>query len=305
MAGLRIAFLGLPLAALLLARDGHEIVLAGICRSGAPGSRRLRRLLGDERVQTKPVLGEGYLRRVREARPDLVVSWFWTSKIPSELVALAPMGAFGVHPSLLPRWRGPDPYFWAIDTGDAATGVTAHRIAADYDTGAMLGSRVVAIEPSWNAWQLARGLDGPSLSLLRELTGRLARGEHPEEIAQDEAVVTEAPAPSDELLEIDWRMNAERIVRRIRAAAPYPGAWTFIGDVAVIVTRAEAVERPRGLEPGEGEVRGGRAVIAASSGGIALLEGRIVVDDEEERHADAGVLAELLSCAGPAGGLSE
>jgi methionyl-tRNA formyltransferase len=305
VAGLRIAFLGLPLAALLLARDGHEIVLAGICRRGAPGTRRLRALLGAERVETKPALGKAYQRRVREARPDLVVSWFWTTKIPPELVALAPMGAFGVHPSLLPRWRGPDPYFWAIDAGDAATGVTAHRIAADYDTGATLGSRVVAIDPSWNAWQLARALDGPSLALLRELAARLARGERLPEAPQDEPTVTEAPAPSDELLEIDWRMPAERIVRRVRAAAPYPGAWTFIGEVAVIVTRAEAVERPRGLEPGEGEVRGGRAVIAASSGGIALLEGRIVDDDDVERHADAGMLAELLSRAGPDGGLSE
>jgi methionyl-tRNA formyltransferase len=265
----------------------------------------LRALLGDERVETKPALGKAYLRRVREARPDLVVSWFWTTKIPPELVALAPMGAFGVHPSLLPRWRGPDPYFWAIDTGDSATGVTAHRIAADYDTGAALGRRIVAIEPSWNAWQLARALDGPSLALLRELAARLARGERLEETTQDEATVTEAPAPSDELLEIDWRMPAERIVRRVRAAAPYPGAWTFIGEAAVVVTRAEAVERPRGLEPGEGEMRDGRAVIAASTGGIALLEGRIVGDDDVERPADVGAFAELLSRAGPGGALSE
>lgn len=305
MAGLRIAFLGLPLAALLLARDGHEIVLAGICRRGAAGSRRLRALLGDGRVEIKPALGKPYLRRVREARPDLVVSWFWTTKIPPELVALAPLGAFGVHPSLLPRWRGPDPYFWAIDAGDGVTGVTAHRIAAEYDTGAMLGHRVVAIAPTWNAWQLARALDASSLALLRDLAARLARGERLDEATQDESMATEAPAPSDELLEIDWRMPAERIVRRVRAAAPYPGAWTFIGDAAVVVTRAEAVTRPLGLEPGEGAVRGGRAVIAASGGGIALLEGRIVADDDVERHADVAALADLLSRAGPAGVLSE
>ena len=147
MAGLRIAFLGLPLAALLLARDGHEIVLAGICRRGAPGTRRLRALLGDARVDVKPALSQAYLRRVRAAKPDLVVSWFWTTKIPPELVALAPMGGFGVHPSLLPRWRGPDPYFWAIDAGDRETGVTAHRLDAEYDTGALLASRALVIEP--------------------------------------------------------------------------------------------------------------------------------------------------------------
>ncbi len=302
---LRIAFLGLPLAALLLARDGHEIVLAGICRRGAPGTRRLRALIGDARVDSRPALGKAYLQRIRDARPDLLVSWFWTTKIPSELVALAPLGGFGVHPSLLPRWRGPDPYFWALDTGDAATGVTAHRLAAEYDTGSILATRVVAIEPGWNAWQLARALDRPSRALLRELTERLRRGERLAETSQDESLVTEAPAPGDELLEIDWHRPAERIARRVRAAAPYPGAWTFIGDAAVVVTRAEVVERPRGLEPGEGVVRDGRAVIAASVGGIALLEGRIVGDDDVERHADVSAFVALLSRAGPAGGLSE
>ena len=304
MAGLRIAFLGLPIAALLLAEDGHEIVLAGICRRGAPGTRRLRALLGDARVDVRPTLAKTYVRRVHEARPDLVVSWFWTTKIPAALIAAAPLGGFGVHPSLLPRWRGPDPYFWAIDAGDATTGVTAHRLAEEYDTGALLGRRVVPIDPRWSSWQLARALDGPSLGLVRELAGRLAAGERVAEALQDESAVTEAPAPGDELLEIDWRASADRIARRVRAAAPYPGAWTFIGEAAVVVTRVEVVERPRGVDPGEGRVLGGRAVIAAGHGGLALLEGRIVGDDDVERPADVGALATILSRAGPSRGLS-
>lgn len=302
---MRIVFLGLPLAGLLLSADGHEIALAAICRKGAPGTRRLRARLGGDRVLVKPSLGPTLVERVRRAKPDLIVSWFWTTRIPPALVAAAPLGGFGVHPSLLPRWRGPDPYFWAIDAGDRETGVSAHRLAEEYDTGAILGRRALAIDPAWSSWELARALDRPSLSLLRELVARLSRGETLREEAQDEPLVTEAPAPSDELLELSWERPAERIARRVRAAAPYPGAWTFIGEEAVVLTRVAVTARPRGLEPGEGRLIDGRAVIAASEGGLALLEGRVVGDDDQERHVDEAALAALLSRAGPAGGLSE
>ena len=74
---------------------------------------------------------------------------FWTTKLPPAWVKLARLGGIGVHPSLLPRPQsGPDPYFAAIDAGDEVTGVTVHRIEADYDTGAILAARNVTIAES-------------------------------------------------------------------------------------------------------------------------------------------------------------
>jgi methionyl-tRNA formyltransferase len=166
--------------------------------------------------------------------------------------------------------------------------VTAHRIDAEYDTGGILGRRTIAVDPRWDAWQLARALDPPSLALLLETVDVFARQGSPIETAQDERAVTLAPAPDEALLEIDWKRPADAIVRRIRAAAPYPGAWTFVGDEALVVTRAEATDRPRGLEPGEGAVIDGRAVVAASTGGVALLRGRRVREDDDAAKASTG-----------------
>jgi methionyl-tRNA formyltransferase len=177
---LKIAFLGLPIAGLLLAADGHDVVWAGVCRRGAPGTRRLVRTLGADRVAVVPLLdGEDVVARIAAAEPELLVSWFWTKRVPARVRALAPLGAIGVHPSLLPRHRGPDPFFWAIDQGDRETGVTAHRLEDEYDTGAVLGRRALAIDPRWNAWTLAKRLDRPSLSLLRETVAAFSRGERP------------------------------------------------------------------------------------------------------------------------------
>ena len=198
----------------------------------------------------------------------------------------------------MPRHRGPDPTFWAIESGDTETGVTAHVLEDEYDTGAILGQRRLAIDPEWNAWRLAKKLDRPSLALLRETVLAYARGEAPEPREQDEALATEALAPDDELLEVRWAEPAEAIVRRVRAASPWPGAFTEIGGSVVTLTRARATEEvPRALDVGEAYVRAdGVAVVRAGVGGVELLEGRIDLDDEE-RALDQRALAELVRAA--------
>jgi methionyl-tRNA formyltransferase len=272
---MRIAFFGLPLAALLLAREGHDIVWAGVCRRGAIGTRRLTRCIGRARVHIVPdARSRVSLAQLKSARPDLVVSWFWTRKIPRSILRLAP--SLGVHPSLLPRHRGAAPYFWAIDAGDETTGVTAHILDDEYDAGAILAQREVRLDPAWDAWRLARALDRPSLALLRDVARAFAEGRPPTERAQEEHVATLAPEPSDEDLALHWSWPARRIERRVRAAAPWPGAWTEIGDHVVTLVRVRPTrDFPRTLMPGEAAVRtDGVAVVRAVDDAVELVEGR-------------------------------
>ena len=232
---MRLAFFGLPLAALLLLADGHEIAFCVLSRKDSPGRRRLTRMLGGH-VQLRGDLAEDQIiERMNRRQPDLLVSWFFTAKLPMSIVLAAKGGGVGVHPSLLPRHRGPDPYFAAIDQGDRVTGVTVHRIEAEYDTGAILASRELPIDPSWNAGQLARQLDRPSLALLRDTVRRLAAGESILERAQDEALASFAPTPSDADCALAWSWPVDRVLRRVRALAPSPGAFTEIGGKILTV----------------------------------------------------------------------
>ncbi len=294
----KVAFVGLPLAALLLHADGHDIVWAGICRSGAIGTRRLARTIGARHVAIVPDLLD-VAADVRARAPDLVVSWFWTRLVPKEFRGIAKLGAFGVHPSLLPRHRGPDPYFWAIDAGDEVTGVTAHELADAYDTGAMLGQRELAIDPSWSAWRLAKRLDRPSLALLRETVRAYAAGTPPKPVAQEDALATLAPQPTDDELEVRWSEPSAQIVRRIRAASPWPGALTAIADVDVILTEVRVASGEgatvAALLPGEGIVRAdGVAIVRTGDGVVELRRGRIE-DDTGERELDAEALAAIVN----------
>jgi methionyl-tRNA formyltransferase len=274
---MRIAFFGLPLAAVLLARDGHEIPIAVLSRENAPGARRIARLIGRSRVAAKGTMGDReLLDALAGAHPDLLVSWFWTAKLPAAFVRAARLGGVGAHPSLLPRHRGPDPYFAAIDCGDRDTGVSIHRIDREYDTGSVLAQTVVAIDPRWNAWQLARALDRPSLALLRETVSRLARGETIAERPQDESFATWAPMPSLADCALTWRWPTEKIVRRVRALAPAPGAFTELGGLFLTVLRVRASERyPGVLAPGEAAVVDGIAVVRTGDGAVDLLSGEI------------------------------
>lgn len=274
MAPLRIAFFGLPLAALLLARDGHEILLCAVCRKDAIGIRRARRIFQPDRVVVKPAIANSpaLLTRVRELKPDLVVSWFWTTLLPMDVIRAARLGGIGVHPSLLPRHRGPDPTFWAIASGDTETGVTVHRLAEAYDTGDILDAERLAIDPSWNAWELARALDRPSLRKLRETVGRLARGETVPGVPQDPALATQAPTPDDATCALRWSWPTEQILRHIRALAPAPGAWTEINGRLVTVLRASpAPSFPAALEPGEGTIVDGLPIVRAGDGAVVLV----------------------------------
>lgn len=288
---MRIAFVGLPLAALLLARDGHEIAWAGVCRAGAIGTRRLRRVASH--VEILPDLA-ARAEAVAALGIDLVVSWFWTRRIPPTFRQIGRMGAFGVHPSLLPRWRGPDPFYWALRAGDTTTGVTAHLIDDEYDTGALLDREALDIDPSWNAWDLARALDRPSLRVLRRVARAYADGAPPTPVPQAGEGVMPAPAPDDDALEITWGSASEAIVRLVRAAAPFPGAFTELHGETIVVTEVRATnDYPRVLEPGQAWVRkDGIAVVRTGDGAIELLGGRL---DDADEPLDAGDLAACVS----------
>ena len=313
MSTLRIGVFGLPLAALLLLRDGHAIGWAVLSPVAAPGRRRLRAALPNRTVVDLLEDDLVYARHVDkwldESPVDLIVSWYFTRRLEERWLRRPPLGAIGAHPSLLPRHRGPNPFFWAIDCGDQATGVTIHRLEAEYDAGAILAQQRLAIG-SMNAWQLARALDRPLLRTLRDVVGDFARGCPRDGKTQESADSTWAPEPTGELLRVDWTWPTERILRRIRALAPVPGLALEFNGVRFFVTEASpAKDFPLALLPGEGFL-GTRLVLRTADGALAVkrahmapleadsLRGPAKDANPGDGEVDGETLVSLLS-AGP------
>ena len=312
MSALRIGVFGLPLAALLLLRDGHAVRWSVLSPVAAPGRRRLRAALPDRQVIDLLDDDLGYARHVDtwldEAPVDIIVSWYFTRRIEERWLTRPALGAIGAHPSLLPRHRGPNPFFAAIDCGDEKTGVTIHHLVAEYDAGAILAQRELAVG-AMNAWQLARALDRPSLRLLREVVGNFARGCPSDAKTQKNAESTWAPEPTGELLRVDWTWPTERILRRIRALAPVPGLALEINRVRFFVTMAERAEDfPSALLPGEAFF-GTRLLLRTADGAIAVKHAQIAPaegealegppDNVDRGEVDGETLVRLLAGVSP------
>nr|WP_275936737.1 hypothetical protein [Labilithrix luteola] len=107
------------------------------------------------------------------------------------------------------------------------------------------------------------------------------------------------PQPSDDELELRWTEDAASVVRRVRAASPWPGAFTEIGDELLVLTRARATTNyPRTLAPGQAFVRkDGIAIVRTSDAAVELLEGRFDDAEDDAPTLDASALAEVVHAA--------
>ena len=158
-------------------------------------------------------------------------------------------------------------------------------------------TRTTTREPSWpseRSRSTRAGTRGSSRARLTDRAWRCCaksfraspRGGPRQPAPRITALATQAPAPSDDDLAIRWSWSAERIERRVRAASPWPGAWTEIGDRIVTLVRVRPTAAvPRALAPAEATVRtDGTAVVRAADAGVELLEARDASDAPMSRE---------------------
>jgi len=185
--------------------------------------------------------------------------------IRRDLLAIAPHGMLGVHPSLLPKYRGAAPVAWAILNGEATTGITVFRLNERLDAGDILLQQQVAIEPQEDADALTRRLAQAGARALIEALEALAQGRARFE-PQDEARASLAPKLTKAQGRIDWRAPAEAIERLVRATIPWPGAaTTWRGEPLKVWRAAVATGHPASAPPGT-VVRAGQGVIGVAAG---------------------------------------
>jgi len=189
---------------------------------------------------------------------------------PSALTPRTKFGCLNIHGSLLPRWRGAAPIHRAIEAGDAETGVTIMQMDAGLDTGDMLLMHSLPITETDTTATLhdrMADLGGKLIVLALEqaAAGRL------KPIRQPTEGVTYAHKIEKHEAAIDWRLDAQTIVRRVRAFNPFPGATASLGGEVIKVWAARvgdasAVESvPDPVGP-----RGPGVIVAVAPEGIAV-----------------------------------
>ena len=298
---MRVVFLGTPAFAVpaldALERAGHEIraVVAQPDRPAGRG-RTLRepetkawaRARDVEVLQPEKVRDGTLAAALAPMRPDVLVVAAYGRILGKDLLALAPFGAVNVHASLLPRYRGAAPIQWAIARGETETGVSIMAMDEGLDTGDVLLQRTEPIRPDDTAETLSVRLATLGGAALALALARLERGEIVP-VRQDGARATLAPILTREDGRIDWSRPAPEILDRMRAFAPWPGAWTTLDGKVVKILEASpepASAGGAGRAPGSAIVVAGRGIAAWCGPPSALLVRRIQL---EGRAAQAAV----------------
>jgi methionyl-tRNA formyltransferase len=279
---LRLGFAGTPKFAVpaleALAESGHAVQVVFTKPDRPAGRGRLVQVspvkqraleLGLPVLEPATFKSSDTLDSLRALNLDALVVVAYGLLLPPPALAAARLGCFNIHASLLPRWRGAAPIQRALLAGDAVTGITIMRMEAGLDTGPMLAVRAVDIAERDTGGSLHDRLAVLGATLLRETLDELARGPVPE-TPQPEAGVTYARKISKAEAEIDWRADAEDVLRKVRAFNPVPVAQTRWGEQQVRIWEAELAAMPRapqaGAPPG--------TVIDAGPGGIDVTCGR-------------------------------
>ena len=280
---MRLAFLGTPdfavpsLAELIAA--GHEIAAV---YSQPPAPRGRGQALRPSPVQAfaqtngLPTRTPASMRDPAEVEAfaaldlDAAVVVAFGQILPAAVLEAPRLGAFNLHASLLPRWRGAAPIQRAIMAGDAVTGVQVMRMTEGLDEGPILLSETVRIDALETAGSLYERLAPIGAHLLPRALAALERGAL-RETAQAADGVTYAKKIRSSEARIDWTKSAGLVDRRIRGLSPAPGAWFECrADDRLIRIKAllSTVEEGQGAP---GQVLDDRLLIACGKGAVRIL----------------------------------
>ena len=173
------------------------------------------------------------VERVRAGRPDWLFSFYYRQMLKTELLAIPRGGAYNLHGSLLPKYRGRVPVNWAVLHGERETGASLHRMELKPDAGALVDQQAVAILPNDTAHDVFQKVTCAAETVLLRAVPRMLAGTHTE-TPLDLAAGSYFGGRRPEDGRIDWEQGAWQVHNLIRAVAPpYPGAYT-IADCARI-----------------------------------------------------------------------
>lgn len=209
---------------------------------------------GIETIMPSDLAGAAVREAIARARPDFIFSFYYRHMLPADMLALAPRGAYNMHGSLLPKYRGRVPINWAVLNGETETGATLHEMSIKPDAGAIVAQTSVPILPDDTAQEVFDKVTVAAEQTLWRVLPALLAGEAPH-LPNDLARGSYFGGRKPEDGRIDWSRPAQEVYNLIRAVAPpYPGAFTDIGPDRFIIARARlaGVEArcPTDLPPG-------------------------------------------------------
>jgi len=211
--------------------------------------------------------------RIRSLAPDFIFSFYYRHMISTDILAIPRYGAYNLHGSLLPKYRGRCPVNWVIIRGEDQTGVTLHEMIEKPDAGAIVAQRALPIAMTDTALTLFHKLETAAAQLLDISLPQMHTGifpKTPQDVSQGSYFGGRKPEDG----KIDWRAPATDIYNLIRGVTrPYPGAFGFLHEKQVVFWGAAL--------SGEGASRPGLITISDRQVLIGCGQGSIIPKEIE------------------------
>ena len=223
---------------------------------------------------TESINDARWVEHIAALRPDAIFSFYYRHLVGRAIRALPRLGAFNLHGSLLPRYRGRCPVNWQLVHGERESGVTLHEMTGRADAGDIVDQERVTVGPDDTALELYQRLNAAADVLLDRQLGALLAGRAPR-TPQDESQASVFGGRRPEDGRIDWSWPRARIHDLVRAVAPpWPGAFSELADGPLMVWRTRPVADLAAppLEPGVVRIAGRAVHVGTGDDPLELLE---------------------------------
>jgi methionyl-tRNA formyltransferase len=281
---MRVLYLGSPAFAVaplhILATAGVDLVGVVTQPDRPAGRKRIltpppvkeaAQSLGLRILQPPTLRDPAAIEQLAALHPDVGVIVAYGEILRPAVLDIPPLGYLNIHPSLLPRHRGPAPVAGAILAGDEETGVTVMKLDTGMDSGPILAQQRVPLDVDSRTGPLTGRLMEQGAHLLAEALPKYAAGQlEPRPQDHSQATVTRLLKKEDG--RIDWTLPAAAIERRIRAYDPWPGTFTTWQAQTLKILAAEPhPHEPAHEPPGTLVTRDMQPLVATGEGMLGLL----------------------------------
>ena len=231
-----------------------------------PPAKRLALERQIQVIQPKTFKSREVVEQLASFQTELIIVAAFGAILPPEVLSLPKFACLNVHPSLLPRHRGPSPVANTLLYGDEITGVTIMLMDAGLDTGPILAQEKVGISFMDSTGSLSSKLAEVGARLLLEILPKWLGGELRQQ-AQDETQATYSKLITSKDAEIDWHLSALELWRRVRAYNPWPSCYSWCQGKRLRIHRAI----PLG-DVAKGEI--GKVIALAEPPGVGVVTGQ-------------------------------
>lgn len=221
----------------------------------------------DPILQPESVKDDAFAQQMADLSPDVMVVVAFKI-LPPQVYTQARKGAFNLHGSLLPKYRGAAPINWAVMNGETETGVTTFFLEKAVDTGNIILQKTMPIGPNETAGEVHDRMKHLGAEAVVETVRQIDAGTVAPR-SQNDTQATPAPKIFAEDCEIPWETPAPDVHNHIRGLSPYPGAWTMHDGTRLKVYRSRIADAGSGA-PGDVLAADDVLTVACGEGAVHL-----------------------------------